>query len=96
MARKVQVPPPPNNVKDRDHYSWANWYVSMYERLGSGPLLIQGYSVSSLPAASEWGSISSPDPFTSIIFVYDETNGPIIAYSDGTAWKRVTDGATVS
>lgn len=29
-------------------------------------------------------------------FVTDEVGGPTIAYDNGTAWKRVTDGATVS
>jgi hypothetical protein len=29
-------------------------------------------------------------------FVTDEAGGPTIAYDNGTAWKRVTDGATVS
>jgi len=32
----------------------------------------------------------------SMVYCTDETGGAIPAYSDGTNWKRVTDGATVS
>lgn len=32
----------------------------------------------------------------SIIYVSDESGGATVAYSNGTNWKRVTDGATVS
>lgn len=31
-----------------------------------------------------------------VIYVPDETGGAILAYSDGTNWRRVSDGAIVS
>lgn len=41
-----------------------------------------------------------PDPAVmeagAIIFVSDEAGGPVIAFSDGTAWRRMTDRAVVS
>lgn len=96
MARRVQIPPPPNNVKDKNHFSWDNWFVSVYERTGSGPLTIQGYSKNAMPDAPSWGSSGSTDPFSSMIFVNDEAGGAVLAFSDGTNWRRVTDRAIVS
>lgn len=46
-------------------------------------------TVALLPAAGTAGA-------GSIIFVTDETGGPVLAYSDGTDWRRVTDGNVVS
>ncbi len=43
--------------------------------------------VASLPTAQEPGEI---------IFVEDEAGGAVIAFSDGTDWRRVTDRAVVS
>jgi hypothetical protein len=31
-----------------------------------------------------------------IIYVTDETGGPVLAFSDGTNWRRVTDRAVIS
>lgn len=62
-------------------------------RLGDGPFLIQGYSVSALPDATAWGSSTE---FSSIIYIYDETGGATLAFSDGTSWRRVQDRAVVS
>lgn len=62
-------------------------------RLGAGPLLLQGYSVNSLPDANEWGSSNE---FSSLIYIHDETGGATLAFSDGTNWRRVQDRAIVS
>lgn len=53
-----------------------------------GPLPLAHYTVNTLPAAS--------DHTGALVFVTDETDGPVAAFSDGTAWKRVTDGAPVA
>ena len=45
------------------------------------------YSVSNLPSAAEGGIL---------IYVVDETGGSVVAFSDGTQWRRVTDRAVVS
>ena len=68
----------------------------IFDRVGEGPLLVQGYDVNDLPDASEWGSIDSDDPFSALIFIYNETGGPVWAGSDGTNWRRTTDRAIVS
>lgn len=47
----------------------------------------ESYTVATLPAATTAGQI---------IFVSDEAGGAVIAFSDGTNWRRVTDRAVVS
>lgn len=95
MLNKTTINPPPSNVQDLNHYSWRAWFVSVFNRIGTGPFAVQGYAVASLPNAQEWGAIAS-DQFSSIIFVHDESGGPVLAFSDGTNWRRVTDRAIVS
>ena len=51
------------------------------------PFELPSFTVSGLPSASVGGRL---------IFVSDETGGPVVAYSDGTNWRRVSDGAIVS
>ena len=62
-------------------------------RLGAGPFLVQGYEIAALPDATQWGST---DAFSSLIYVWDETGGATLAFSDGTNWRRVQDRAIVS
>lgn len=52
------------------------------------PLILASYTVATVPTASEWAG--------SLIYVSDETGGATPAWSNGTNWKRVYDGATVS
>jgi hypothetical protein len=53
------------------------------------PVPLRVYAVAELP---------DPTQFLNgdYIFVSDEANGPIPAFSDGTNWRRVTDRAIVS
>ncbi len=95
MLNPVSFSPPPNNLEDLDHYSWRSWFQSIYNRIGRGPLGIQGYSKAGLPPATDWGATSG-DSFSSLIFVNDEVGGAVLAFSDGTNWRRVTDRAVVS
>jgi len=39
---------------------------------------------------------SATTHFNSVVIVTDEAGGRTLATSDGTNWKRVSDGATVS
>lgn len=52
-----------------------------------GTLRLKSYTIATLPAATATGQLA---------FVSDETGGAIIAFSDGTNWRRVTDRALVS
>lgn len=51
-------------------------------------IILELYTVATLP----------PIPFqiTGLIFVLDESGGPVPAFSDGTNWRRCTDRAIVS
>ena len=50
------------------------------------PLQLKSYTVGTVPSASTIGNIR----------VSDETGGSVPAYSDGTNWRRYSDGAIVS
>ncbi len=53
-----------------------------------GALRVGSYAKASLPAASAGAG--------QIIHVSDEAGGAVLAFSDGTSWRRVTDRAIVS
>jgi len=53
------------------------------------PPKLPSYSVAGLPSASTYGA-------GSMVFVGDETGGSVVAFSDGTDWRRMTDRAVVS
>lgn len=50
-------------------------------------LILPSYTVSTLPSAN---------PAAQMVFVSDESGGAVIAFSDGTNWRRVTDRAIVT
>ncbi|WP_417309255.1 DUF2793 domain-containing protein [Devosia sp.] len=54
----------------------------------AGPIRCASYTLATLPAASAGAG--------QIILVADEAGGPVLAFSDGTNWRRVTDRAVVS
>lgn len=68
----------------------------LVDRVGDGPFLIQGYSVTSLPPAANWAASTGTDPHTSLIFIPDESGGATLAFSDGTNWLRTSDNAIVT
>lgn len=51
------------------------------------PATVPSYTVAGVPSATIAGQI---------IYVSDETGGAVLAFSDGTNWRRVTDRAVVS
>ncbi|WP_397544791.1 hypothetical protein, partial [Roseovarius salis] len=54
-----------------------------------GPARVKSYTVATAPSASSAGE-------GAIIFVSDEAGGAVLAFSDGTDWRRVTDRAAIS
>lgn len=88
----VQLSPPPSYIQDVSDYRWVRWFSEVFDRIGSGPFSVRGYTVAGLPSASEFGGTD----FSSIIFVSNESGGATLAFSDGTNWRRVTDNAIVS
>jgi hypothetical protein len=53
-----------------------------------GPVRVKGYTVAGVPSAAAAAG--------QIIYVSDESSGAVLAFSDGSNWRRVTDGAVVS
>ena len=96
MRKRVRLSPPPTNLGDTNSRPWFDWFNNVFSRLGEGPVLIQGYSVSVLPDATQYGNEGSEDPFSSVIFIRDEAGGSTLAFSDGTDWRRVSDRTIVS
>jgi hypothetical protein len=54
----------------------------------SKPVKMPSYTLATLPVATVGAG--------SMIYVSDATGGGVMCYSDGSNWKKVTDGATVS
>ena len=55
---------------------------------GGSPVKVPSVTVATLPAAATNEA--------AIVYVSDETGGAVLAFSDGTDWRRVTDRAVVS
>jgi hypothetical protein len=55
----------------------------------AGPVKVKGFTVSGLPSAATSGA-------GAIAYVSNESGGAVLAFSDGTDWRRVTDRAVVS
>ena len=53
------------------------------------PAVFQSYTVAGLPSAATSGAGAT-------VFVSDEAGGAVLAFSDGTDWRRVTDRAVVA
>jgi hypothetical protein len=53
-----------------------------------GPVEFPRYTVSGVPDASAY--------IGHMVYVSNETGGPVMAFSDGTNWRRVTDRAVIS
>lgn len=54
----------------------------------TAPLPLMSFEVADLPDPELWEG--------AIIYVPDETDGAVLAFSDGTNWLRVTDRSVVS
>ncbi len=93
MSRVNLTPPRKDEALDP---KTSHYLLEIFERLGEGPFLIQGYSADALPDAAQWASTDATNPFGSIIWVYDDVGGACFAGSDGTNWKRIQLGAIVS
>lgn len=67
--------------------SWLPDFMRATERTIDDSREMEVFTVATLPSAAA--------PFR-WIHVSDETGGPTAAFNDGSNWKRVSDGATVS
>lgn len=55
---------------------------------GTSPMTLPTYTVSTVPSAS-----ANP---RALIYVSNEAGGAVVAFSDGTNWRRTTDRAVIS
>jgi hypothetical protein len=65
---------------------WVRLVAASLNRLIIGNPVLKSYTVATVPTG-EPGEM---------IYVTDESGGPTPAYSDGTDWRRTSDGAVVS
>jgi hypothetical protein len=66
---------------------WVRRAATAINQMLSANPTAKSYTVATLPSA---------DPEGQIIYVSDEAGGAVLAFSDGTDWRRVTDRAVVS
>lgn len=67
-------------------YLWAQNLVRTLQRRDA-VIQVSAHVKTALPSATQTGRV---------IFVSDETGGAVLAFADGTNWRRVTDRAVVS
>ena len=67
----------------------ATWREAMVVTAATGTVRLPGIAKASLPSAATAGA-------GALAYVPDEAGGAVLAFSDGTAWRRVTDRAVVS
>jgi len=63
-------------------------WTYVLSKLAAVPAPVPTYTVATLPSVATYAR--------AMIYVSDETSGAVIAFSDGTNWRRVTDRAVVS
>jgi hypothetical protein len=73
----------------RDLVAWV-W------ALAKQPARLPSYRAADLPNAADWYSAALREGRSAMIFVSDETGGPVPAFTDGVNWRRVTDRNIVS
>ena len=77
-------------IPPRQWWNWTLWTISRWLRwLDERENRPESYTVGTLPDASQEGE-------GKMVYVSDETGGAVIAFSDGTDWRRVTDREVVS
>jgi hypothetical protein len=93
QTRAVRLPPPPPQTGNP---AVQTWLANVHSRVGDGPFLVQGYNRANVPPADEWANLTSPNYFSSLIFVIDAGGAtPMLAFSNGTDWIRVDTGAAI-
>jgi hypothetical protein len=67
----------------------AAWREALRLTAATGTARLASWTVAALPAASAAGA-------GALAYVSNESGGGVLAFSDGAAWRRVTDRAVVS
>lgn len=77
---------PPINAEPI-HRLWQQWFSEVWRTLAQA-VRQPAYTVATVPDATKYTG--------GTIYVSDETGGAVLAFSDGTNWRRVTDRAVIS
>ena len=103
FTNKIELSPPPSSMESNIPQYFLRWFQQIFNRLGTGPFLVQGYNKADLVtgvdnplSADKWGNTSTTQSFSSIIYVADESGGATLAFSNGSDWLRVKDLAIIS
>lgn len=67
----------------------STWREALVVSVSTGTVRLPGVNKASLPSAATAGA-------GALAYVPDESGGGVLAFSDGTGWRRVTDRAVVS
>jgi hypothetical protein len=67
--------------------TWGRSIAIAVKQLIAGEVSAKSYTVTTLPSAATAGQM---------IYISNESGGAVLAFSDGTNWRRVTDRAIVS
>lgn len=74
------------------YLDWKGWAAALMQKLAFqdevAPGQLTSFSKDKLPSAEKF--------HTMLIYVNDATGGAVPAYSDGTDWRRVTDGTIIN
>lgn len=83
--------PTPRGGDPQSLRNWGMSLVAVITRRFALPVRGESFTVATLPPADadRYGE-------GTMIYVSDETGGGVMAFSDGTDWRRVTDRAVVS
>lgn len=91
----IKLPPNLNVANDDGRASFD--FETIFQRLVAA---VNAVSFNGFPRAQSFPKADLPSAATAsagaLVYVTDEAGGPVIAFSDGTSWRRVTDRAVVS
>lgn len=91
MARRVSITPQTVLIDRASMKATAPFFQFLQAvndaTVDGARLVLPSHTAASLPSAAVPGQV---------IFVPDETGGAVLAFSDGTNWRRVTDRNIVS
>ena len=89
-----------NFPRPSEQIGWVGWASQMIQVLQPALTKIEAsaFRQGQIPQVASFTVANLPDASVSgrIIFVSDESGGAVLAFADGTNWRRVTDRIVVS
>lgn len=93
MTNRLSLPSAQETVVQNGGFSrfWRVWFERVTRILsGQEPYPLPRYTVAQL------GGVDPANWLGALVYVSDEAGGAVVAYSDGTDWRRLTDRSIVS